>query len=240
MRAALSLRHISSLTAYSYFASLGIQPDFADSLVEFAFDRQADCDPEQRPYYFECLQVITDTRGGERLQVKVATLESEGSISRRDLSAAYRVLNLSPLEARQADDDRILNLFTVLQSDSGAHAQEEARQALYKIGVVRGSQRLINTSHQTIETYEDALSWLGNGVDQTTPDEGLLAVVAIKVRAFMSFSPLLKLRLIALPRQATAKKVKSSRRRRYPLSPKPVKATCSTIGCSLVAATGIK
>lgn len=162
-----------------YYASLGAVADFADRLIEFCFNRQCLCDPERRPYYFECLQVITESRpSSESLQLKVATMSSQELISRRDLTAAYRHLDISPSEA---DDDRIVNLFHSRQSDLGKQAQEDARAALYKIGVARGSQRLINASRQTLETYDDALAWLGNGVNKSTPDEGLIAVVTIKV-----------------------------------------------------------
>ncbi|EME77564.1 uncharacterized protein MYCFIDRAFT_114189, partial [Pseudocercospora fijiensis CIRAD86] len=165
--------------ASRFYASLGALPDFGDRLIEFCFDRQCMCDPERRPYYFECLQVITDSRtNSESLQLKVATMSSQDLISRRDLTAAYRYLDIEP--GAHVDDERIINLFHSRQSDLGKQAQEEARQALYKIGVSRGSQRLINASKQTLETYDDALTWLGNGVTKDTPDESLLAVVATK------------------------------------------------------------
>ncbi|KXT13990.1 hypothetical protein AC579_8847 [Pseudocercospora musae] len=164
---------------FPYYASLGALPDFGDKLVEFCFDRQCSCDPQRRSYYLECLQVIADSRtNSESLQLKVATMASQDLVSRRDLSAAYRYLDIE--QGDHVDDERIVNLFHSRQSDLGKHAQEEARQALYKIGLSRGSQRLINASKQTLETYDDALTWLGNGVTKDTPDESLLAVVATK------------------------------------------------------------
>ncbi|KAF2166323.1 hypothetical protein M409DRAFT_66774 [Zasmidium cellare ATCC 36951] len=160
----------------SYFASLGALPDFADSLVEFAYDRQSLCHPEQRPYYFESLQVIAENRNTEQLQVKVATLASEDIVSRRDLSAAYRNLQVTASD----DDERVLNLYHVLISDAGPSQQDDARQALYKIGLARGSQRLIKAAQQTMDTYEDALAWLGNGANKDTADDMLLSLVAVK------------------------------------------------------------
>ena len=163
-----------------FYNSLGALPDFSDSLVEYAYDRQTLCDPERQYYYFECLQEITDSRHTEQLQMKVATLESQDVVSRRDISAAYRYLNIPLHEGAQHQDARLLDLFQARQSDLGQSAQEEARTHLYKLGVARGSQLLINASRQSVETYQDALSWLGNGVNKDTPDEALLAVVAIK------------------------------------------------------------
>ncbi|KAI7287681.1 cysteine proteinase [Hortaea werneckii] len=165
----------------AYFASLGSLPDFADNLVEFAYDRQAMCDPERLPYYFECLQVISESRQTEQLQMKVATLESQDLVSRRDLHAAYRYLNIPQSEASKLDDQRVLELFQAQQPDLGPAGAEEARQALYRIGTARQSQILINASRQSVETYDDALSWLGNGADKNTPDDNLIAIVAAKV-----------------------------------------------------------
>lgn len=172
-------RHPSPTSTNSsrYFASLGALHDFADGLIDFAFERQSLCDPERRPYYFECLQVIAEHRSTEQLHLKVATLASQDLVSRRDLKVAYDTLRIDPSET----DERVLNLYYVWISDIGAEAQENARQALYKIGLVRGSQQLINTAQRVMETYEDALQWLGNGVDKATPDDMLLSIVPIKV-----------------------------------------------------------
>ncbi|KAI5361757.1 putative ubiquitin specific protease, UCH repeated domain-containing protein [Septoria linicola] len=163
-----------------YFAALGIQPDSADSIVVFAHDRQSLTDPSQQSYYFECLQVIAESRRTEDLQIKVATLESEGSISRRDVAAAYRFLDISAADAK-ADDDRILNLFYVRISDSGTEAKEEARRALRKIGIARQSQRLVNTADEVLETVAEALDWLGNDAKVDTPDDILVVIAATKM-----------------------------------------------------------
>lgn len=181
----LRQRHfILSLTTDSvrrFYLSLGILPDFSDSLVEYAFDRQIHCDPAQRAYYFECLQVITDQRQTENLQVKVATLQSQDVISRRDLTAAYRYFNITPPQAKVITDEQIRDKFQARQSDLGVVAQEEARQHLYKIAIARGSSLLLSTSRQSVETEEDALSWLGHGANKSTADGGLLAIFAIRV-----------------------------------------------------------
>ncbi|KAK4540902.1 hypothetical protein LTR36_008844 [Oleoguttula mirabilis] len=163
-----------------YFASLGALPDFSDSLIEFAYDRQAMCDPDQLPYYFECLQVVTQARGTEQLQMKTATLSSQDVVSRRDLSAAYRFLNIPHADASNLSDERIIELFQAQQPDLGVIAAEEARQALNKIGTARQSQLLINASRQSVDTYEDALSWLGNGASKDMSDDTLLAILAAK------------------------------------------------------------
>lgn len=178
--ASTSLHAGFSLTTHRYFGSLGALPDFTDSLIEFAFDRQIMCDPERLPYYFEGLQVITQARGTEQLQVKTASLASQDVVSRRDLSAAYRYLNIAQASADSLTDERIIELFQAQQPDLGVAAAEEARQALNKIGTARQSQLLISASKQSVDTYEDALSWLGNGASKEMSDDSLLAIAAIK------------------------------------------------------------
>lgn len=167
------------LTFYSYFSSLGALPDFADSLIEFAFDRQSNCDPAQHSYYFECLQIISESRNTEALQMKVATLSSQDLVSRRDLSAAYRHLQVHG-DARNLSDERIVEVFQARVGDLGVTAADEARQALYKIGQFRQSQVIINASRQSVDTYEDALSWLGNGASKQSSDDSLLAILTVK------------------------------------------------------------
>lgn len=175
-----------------FFNSLGVLPDFSDSLVEYAYDRQANCDPDLQAYYLECLQVITESRYSEQLQMKVATPQSQHIVSRRDLTAAYRFLNISPAESKLISDAQVIERYQAQQPDLSAHTQQEAREHLYKIAVSRNSPLLMNASRQSVETYDDALSWLGNGVNKDTPDEGILAVLAIKVsRAFLTRLPYL-------------------------------------------------
>lgn len=158
----------------SYFASLGALPNFTDALLQFAYDRQAICDPGGTGYYFECIQAISEYRGTEQLQIKVATLQSQDLVSRRDVRAAYRFLN-----AKEEDsDEHIINAFSARQSSCGRQAQEENREALGKIGLARQSTRLIKASKQELETYEDALSWLG--AERTVEDGFIVTMLTIK------------------------------------------------------------
>lgn len=175
------------LTKARFFNSLGALPDFADSLVEYCYDRQSVCDPGQQAYYLECLQVISEDRNSEQLQTKIAMLQSQDAVSRRDLTAAYRYFSIPVKDAQSVSDERIRELFQVQQSDLGLVAQEEARSHLYKLGVHRKSDLLISASRQSVDTYENALAWFGNGVNKDTSDEGILAVVAIKVSRSLLF-----------------------------------------------------
>lgn len=121
--------------------------------------------------------------------MKVAMLSSQDVVSRRDLLAAYRYLNIQPGDANTLSDERIIELFQAQQPDLGAVAAEEARQALNKIGTARHSQLLVNTSRQSVDTYEDALTWLGNGANKDTSDDTILAILAAKVCTVPTISP---------------------------------------------------
>ncbi|KAK0263072.1 ubiquitin-specific protease ubp2 [Friedmanniomyces endolithicus] len=166
----------------AYFASLGVLQDFADTLIEFAFDRQSDCDPERQAYYFECLQLIAESRGTEQLQTRVVMLESQDLVSRRDLSAAFRYLGVQvpTVGSTPPSIEYILDCFTARQSSVSPAVAEKNREALLKIGIARSSQKLIKASKQSVDTYEDALAWLGPEATKDTPDDLLLALAATR------------------------------------------------------------
>jgi hypothetical protein len=163
-----------------YFASLGALPDFADSLVDFAYEKQTQCDMLNEPYYYECLQAIAKQRSSDELQLKTTMLESRGLVSRRDLSEAYRSFQL-PADGGSADDDRIYNIFHAQQGDLGAQQQERAREMLGRIGRQRGSKLLTNASMQTIETAQEAYAWLGNGLGPETDDSFVVSIFSLRV-----------------------------------------------------------
>lgn len=177
------------LTASRFFNSLGALPDFADSLLVFSYDRQILCDPERAAYYFECLQVISSGRNSEQLQMKVAMLESQDTVSRRDINAALSAFSILPREKDHISDQNIINRFQALIGDQSAPAQQQSRDHLFKLGIYRNSSILINASRQSVDTYEDALTWLGNGVSKDTPDDALLAVYNLKVSDSVVPSP---------------------------------------------------
>nr|POF15272.1 ubiquitin carboxyl-terminal hydrolase 2 [Quercus suber] len=106
-------------------------------------------------------------------------MQSQDMVSRRDVNRAYRFLHI-PEPTYQQDDNRILDCFQAMLGDVSQQAAEDARQALWRIGISRGSQKLIRASRQSLETYDDALAWLGNGLDKGSPDDAILAVLAVK------------------------------------------------------------
>lgn len=68
---------------HPHFASLGALGDFSDNSIAFCYDRQTFCDPENIPYYFDCLQDIANGRQSETLIIKASTLASQDVIGRK-------------------------------------------------------------------------------------------------------------------------------------------------------------
>jgi len=165
---------------YSYYASLGALPDFADSLVDYAYERQTQCDVLNEPYYYECIQAIAKQRGSDELQLKTTMLESKGLVSRRDLSEAYKYFDL-PVDGGAADDERIYNVFQAQHADLAPQQQERAREMLGRIGRRRGSKLLMNASQQKIETAAEAYAWLGNGLGPETDDSFVVSIFSLRV-----------------------------------------------------------
>ena len=148
--------------------------------MDFAYERQTQCDALNEPYYYECIQAIAKQRGSDELQLKTTMLESKGLVSRRDLSEAYKYFDL-PADGSAADDDRIYNIFQAQHADLGAQGQEKAREMLGRIGRRRGSKLLLNASQQTIETAQEAYAWLGNGLGPETDDSFVISIFSLRV-----------------------------------------------------------
>lgn len=113
--------------------------------------------------------------------MKVVLLESQNAVSRRDVNAALSAFNILLREKDIITDQQIIDRFQAHLGDQAPAAQQRSREHLYKLGVYRSSTLLINASRQSVETYEDALTWLGHGVTKETHDEGLIAVFQLKV-----------------------------------------------------------
>lgn len=112
--------------------------------------------------------------------MKVAIVESDGIVSRKDLAQAYNYFAKDP-GFPSADDDRIINMFHVQQSDQGPAGQEEGREMLARIGRARHSQRLLNTAQQQLENATDAYAWLGQDIGPGSDDAFVTTAYAIRV-----------------------------------------------------------
>ena len=176
----------------------------------FSYNMQALCDPANLPYYFECIQEIARYRKSEYLEERVMTLASEGHISRNDVNNAYRCFGVDPAHGPHLSDDHIVNLFQSRLPDVGSIQEGEMRQALRTLGQARQSgliqsaasdckshrtigmirhSQLTNVTVSAIETYAQALTWLG--AQESMEDEYILPLLALKVRARLSLFTLI-------------------------------------------------
>ncbi|KAJ4300678.1 ubiquitin-specific protease ubp2 [Kalmusia sp. IMI 367209] len=165
---------------HPYYAGLGSLADFADPLLLFAFNRQVEVDPQNTPYYFECLQDLAVGRKSDALQSDVAILASQGLFTREEVLSAYRVLGIDPAHAHALSDEIITNQFRSRLSDIGPNQVEESRKALRVIGNARNSEGIKREASSSIETYEQALAWLDLEDNETSTDDFVISMVALK------------------------------------------------------------
>ncbi len=125
---------------FRYYASLGATSEFSDPLLIFSYERQTSCDPDNAPYYLECLQDLAKGRESELLETKAVLMESEGQISRKDIHNAYRYFGMDP-RSRELDDDTIIGNFRSRVGDA-PRQETEMRRALGIIGLNRKSVKI--------------------------------------------------------------------------------------------------
>lgn len=139
---------------------------FADELLIFAYSRQVDCDPDNAPYYFECLQDLAKGRKSEVLETQVAVLASQGLFSRSDVEAAYRYIGVEPSHAVALSDEIIVSSFSSRLSDTAPALQTELREKLRLIGQARNSE-LIRQAAADGKKTRASPSWrLANAASQ--------------------------------------------------------------------------
>lgn len=164
---------------HPYYAGLGAVGDFADELLLFAYARQVVVDLANATYYFECLQDLAIGRKSDELGTQVQLLASQGQTNRKEVAHAYRYLGMDPKHAHILSDDHILGVFRSRLLDISPAAVEEARHNLRIIGNGRNSERIRQEASNAIETYSQALSWLG--LDESQPEDFIVTMYTIKV-----------------------------------------------------------
>jgi ubiquitin carboxyl-terminal hydrolase 25/28 len=164
---------------HPYYAGLGAVGDFSDELLLFAYQRQMAVDSANAPYYFECLQDLALGRGSESLQDQVAILASQGRFKRSEVALAYRYFDMNPAHADILNDAHITGVFRSRLGDISPATAEESRRQLRIIGYARGSNDIIQAASDTIETYEQALSWLD--MEKSHADDFVPTMYASKI-----------------------------------------------------------
>lgn len=142
--------------------ALGALRDFSDRLIGFAYDCQIGADPDNVPYYLDCLQEVATGRKSAELIMKTSKISSDGvvgkkvrqlllcslssniNITRQELMEAYRDITAQSelRNAQDLSDDEIVNRYKALVTDSGPERQKTLKQSLKKIGLSRNSQKI--------------------------------------------------------------------------------------------------
>lgn len=161
---------------HPHYAGLGAVNDFTDDLVAFAYDRQRDCDPANRPYYLECLQGIANGRHSAELQEKSVIAISMGENTLTEIDNAYKFFDINP-DTKEGDE----YIIGVYQSriEAAPLQKEEARQCLLIIGQSRKSERILSVANDKAMSVQEALDYLN--VSQDTPSDSIEAVAITMV-----------------------------------------------------------
>lgn len=78
------------------FASLGALEIFTDDFITWAYVRQRECDPQNSPYYLDCLHIIAGGRESADLHTTFSIASSSGLLRLTEIEAAYRYFVLDP------------------------------------------------------------------------------------------------------------------------------------------------
>lgn len=163
---------------HPYYAGLGTRADFSDELILFAYDRQVETDPRNAAYYFECLQDLAIGRNSAVLEERAQILASQGQTNRSEVAKAYGYFGIDPVHSAHLTDEIIVGQFRARLQDISPVLEDETRNMLRIIGQARQSSQILQEASNAIETYPQALSWLG--IDADTLDEFVQAMFAFK------------------------------------------------------------
>ena len=161
---------------HPHYAGLGAVKDFSDALIAFAYERQRNSDPQNSPYYLECLQGIAQGRESVDLQEKSVMAISMGEHTLKDIENAYKFFTISSDTA--GGDDHIIGLYKS-RIEVAPRQKEEARQCLLIIGQARQSEKIQAIANDRAMSYEEALDYLN--VPQDTPADSIEAVAITMV-----------------------------------------------------------
>jgi ubiquitin carboxyl-terminal hydrolase 25/28 len=157
---------------HPHYASLGAVGTFADELIVFAYERQRECDPNNAPYYLECLKGIGDGRHSEIITEEYVKRLSMGEPTLTEVEAAYKFFALNPNQLGPHSDDHIIGVYKSY-IDAAPKQKQDAKAALLKIGKARESNEIIEVAEDKEMSYKEALEFLG--VVEDTPSDSIEA-----------------------------------------------------------------
>lgn len=162
------------------YISLGAVDDFTDTLLIWAYDRQCLCDPENKPYYLDCLSDLARGRGSPDLEIRVALAASAGELSWKDIEHAYKFFNLE-VEYVESDN-HIIGIYNS-RIASAPRQKDEAKQCLMVVAKHRKSEAIEAIANDKTMSFEEALEFLSVTAD--TDSESIEAQAVALVRPYI-------------------------------------------------------
>jgi ubiquitin carboxyl-terminal hydrolase 25/28 len=166
-----------TIEPHPHYASLGVLDNFSDELLIWAYDRQCECDPRNKPYYLDCLSGFAIGRQSSDLQTKVVMATSAGEFGLNDIEEAYRFFTLDPNENHT--DDHIIGNYNS-RIESAPRQKDEARICLRKIAKARNSDKIEAVANDKTMSHHEALEYLGVTAD--TDSDMIIAAAEAMVR----------------------------------------------------------
>jgi ubiquitin carboxyl-terminal hydrolase 25/28 len=180
-----------SIEEHPHYASLGAVDQFTDDFLGWAYDRQCECDPANKPYYLDCLADIAKGRESSDLETKVVMATSAGEHGLKEIEAAFKFFALDP--ATSEGDDHIIGVYTA-RIDSAPRQKDEARQCLRVIASARQSARIEAVANDQTISVSEALEILN--VTEDTPSDSIQAAAVVMVSLVSEFDPYAHLTII--------------------------------------------
>lgn len=162
---------------HPYYASLGACDDFTDEYLSWAYDRQCDCDPSNKPYYLDCLEDLARGRQSTDLQTKFAIAQSAGEYGQKRIHEAYRFFLLDPTKPVESED-YILGCFNSFLGSS-PRQKNQAKENLKIIANHLSSTKILAAANDNTMTFEEALETLNATADMDSDSIVALAIVAV-------------------------------------------------------------
>jgi ubiquitin carboxyl-terminal hydrolase 25/28 len=160
---------------HPHYASLGAVDNFTDDLIIWAYERQCECDPRNKPYYLDCLSGIANGRKSSELEVKVAMAASAGEVGLKEIEDAYNFLAIDP--NTRDGDEYIIGVYNS-RIESAPRQKDEARNCLRVIAKARDSKKIEAVANDKAMSFDEALEFL-NVTGDTQSDSIEAAAVAM-------------------------------------------------------------
>ncbi|TAQ87337.1 hypothetical protein B7494_g4308 [Chlorociboria aeruginascens] len=168
---------LTTLEEHPYYASLGITENFTDEMLSWAYERQCECDPSNKPYYLDCLSDLAKGRKSSDLEMKATMAISRGEYGLNDIEEAYKFFALEPHSVE--GEDHIIGLYKS-RIEAAPRQKDEARNALLIIAKSRNSSKIEKVANDRTLSFQEALEFLSVSAD-TASDSIEAAAIAMSL-----------------------------------------------------------